>query len=87
MNRLNPFSKIKIDNDRKKEEDSKKNKASILKARKDVRKKFRKHGRNFIRNFRTELKNANTVSENSYKAYITSIKIGEDAMKEREDIK
>jgi len=84
MNRLNPYAKVRRDNERKVEQDSKTNRASNLKTKQVARKKYRKQGRKFITNFRTQLAAANDYSEQDYKAYIKSIKIGEDAMKDKE---
>jgi len=83
MHRLNPYNRERVKEEREREESSKKNKSTTLKARMDARKKFRKQGRNYIRNIREALGEANKTSEKNYKNYIESIKIGEDAMKEK----
>merc|ERR1712151_324858 len=51
-------------------------------ARRAARKTNRKFGRKFFANYHNELTAANTKTEEDYRAYIKSIKIGKDAMKE-----
>merc|ERR1712226_564252 len=53
-----------------------------LTARREARKTNRKFGRKFFANYHNELTAANTKTEEDYRAYIKSIKIGKDAMKE-----
>jgi large subunit ribosomal protein L4e len=84
MHRLNPYDRVRKAEEKKMEADCKKNKVSNLKTRNAQRKTFRKQGRTFIRNVRTAIEGANQVSEKDYKDYIKSIKIGEDAMKDRD---
>ena len=83
MNRLNPFDKVRKQEERKTEESNKKNKTANIKTRRDARKKFRKAGRTFIRNVRESLVVSNQTSQKNYRDYITAIKIGEDAMKDK----
>merc|ERR1711957_236854 len=75
MSRLNPFDKERKAAVKKSTEDNKKNKAA--------RKVNRKFGRKFFAHYHTELSGANARTEADYKAYIKSLKIGKDAMKEQ----
>jgi large subunit ribosomal protein L4e len=84
MHRLNPFDRIRKEQEKSLEASNKKNAASNLKTRRELRKKHRNHGRNFIKSFRNSLEAANAYSEQDYKTYISAIKIGEDAMKDRD---
>jgi large subunit ribosomal protein L4e len=83
MNKLNPFNAERVLGEKNAEVECKKTKAATLKARKTVRKTFRKQGRTYIRNVRLSLGQANATSLSNYKNYIEAIKIGEDAMKEK----
>jgi large subunit ribosomal protein L4e len=85
MNKLNPFDKVRRAEETKAAAQAKNTKADRLKAKKDSRKKFRKQGRKHIRDIRASLNGANEKTAKDYKNYIRSIKIGEDAMKERKD--
>ena len=87
MHRLNPFDRVRKQDALKEEEANKKNKVANTKARRVERKKHRKQGRTYIRNVRESLGEANLHSKNDYDAYIKSIKIGEDAMKDKEETK
>merc|ERR1712166_1724065 len=79
MSRLNPFDKERKAAVKKSTEDNKKNKAARLTTRKAARKVNRK----FFAHYHTELSGANARTEADYKAYIKSLKIGKDAMKEQ----
>ena len=79
MNFLNPF-----DRERKAAETKAAAAASTTRAerktkRAAARKSFRKNGRKFIATFRNELSGANARSEQDYKDYIKSTKIGAQA--------
>ena len=85
MNRLNPFDRVRKEQETKQATANVQNKAANAKTKRDNAKKHRKAGRRFIRNFREGVAGANQVSEIDYKNYIKSIKIGEDAMKDKDN--
>ena len=85
MNRLNPFDRVRKEQETKQATANVQNKAANSKTKRDNAKKHRKAGRRFIRNFREGVAGANQVSETDYKNYIKSIKIGEDAMKDKDN--
>ena len=80
MDFLNPFDKERRTAETKLAADNKNTRAERKKKRAAARKSFRKHGRNFIANFNKELKGANSKSEQDYKDYIRSTKIGKEAL-------
>jgi large subunit ribosomal protein L4e len=82
MNFLNPFDKERRAAETKAAADNKANRAERKKKRAAARKSFRKAGRKFIATFNNELHGANTRSEQDYKDYIRSTKVGKDALKE-----
>jgi|LauGreDrversion4_2_1035121.scaffolds.fasta_scaffold69291_1 large subunit ribosomal protein L4e len=81
MNFLNPYDKERRAAETKAAADNKANRADRRKKRAAARKTVRKHGRAFISNFRKGLQGANTQTEQDYKDYIKSTKIGKDALK------
>ena len=84
MNFLNPFDKERKAAETKATVDNKNNRAERLKKRAAARKSFRKHGRKFIANYNKELSGANARSEQDYKDYIRSMKVGKDAILDSE---
>lgn len=85
MRRLNPYDAERKQTETKNAEQAKKTKDAKLKAKKELRKKFRQQGRTWIRNVRGAIATSNNASAEDYRNYIKSIKIGEDAMKEKSD--
>ena len=85
MDYLNPFDKQRRTTAQKTTEENKKNKETRLKNRRAQRKANRKSGRKFIRSFTAGLKGASNRTEQEYKEYIKSTKVGKDAMKEVEE--
>ena len=79
MNYLNPYDKIRRENEIKKHEDDKKNSAQIKKTRLERKKEHRKGARKFIINYHKELEGANEKTIDDYKQYILSTKIGKAA--------
>ena len=79
MNYLNPYDKIRRENEIKKHEDDKKNSAQIKKTRLERKKEHRKGARKFIINYHKELEGANKDTITSYQNYIKSTKIGKAA--------
>jgi len=86
MNFLNPYDKERRAAERKAHADNKANRATRLQQKKAARKAFRRSGRKFISEYNKQLQVANKRSEQEYKDYIKSIKVGKDAMKEVEDV-
>ena len=86
MNFLNPYDKERRAAERKAHADNKANRATRLQQKKVARKAFRKNGRKFISAYNKQLQVANKKSEQEYKEYIKSIKVGKDAMKEVEEV-
>jgi large subunit ribosomal protein L4e len=82
MDFLNPYAKVARAAETKAAADNKNTRAERKKKRSVARKTFRKHGNNFVRTYRKELAGASGRSEQDYKDYIRSLKIGKDAMKE-----
>jgi len=82
MNFLNPYDKVRRQAAHDTEAKNKTTRTERRKQRAAVRKSFRKSGRKFIATYRNQLNEANTRSENDYKDYIKSTKVGKDAMKE-----
>jgi large subunit ribosomal protein L4e len=80
MDFLNPFDKERRTAETKLAADNKNTRAERKKKRAAARKNFRKQGRNFIANFNKELKGANSKTEQDYKEYIISTKIGSKAI-------
>lgn len=86
MNFLNPYYKEKKAAARQEQANSKTNRAAKLQAKKQARKANRKSGRKFISEYNKQLNGANTRSEQDYKDYIKSLKVGKDAMKDVEEV-
>jgi large subunit ribosomal protein L4e len=84
MARLNPYDAVRRAEETKNAALAVKNKASTLKARREVRKTYRKQGRTHIRNIKESLELSNNRSATDYRNYIKQIKIGENAMKDQE---
>jgi len=84
MNFLNPYDKERSAAARQAQADNKANRATRLQAKKQARKAHRKSGRKFIRDYNNQLQGANSRSEQDYKDYIKSLKVGKDAMKDVE---
>jgi large subunit ribosomal protein L4e len=79
MNFLNPFDKERKATETKNAAAAKTSRAERKQKRAAARKSFRKNGRKFIATFHKELSGANTRSEQDYKEYIRSTKIGAQA--------
>lgn len=79
MNFLNPFDKERKAAETKAAAAAKTTRDERKKKRAAARKSFRKNGRKFIATFRKELSGANARSEQDYKDYIKSTKIGAQA--------
>jgi len=86
MNFLNPHDKVRREGEKKAVEENKKNRDARLKTRRGIRKSNRKHGRTYIHSYHKSLQEANKATEEDYKEYIKSTKIGKDAMKEIEEV-
>jgi large subunit ribosomal protein L4e len=82
MNFLNPYDKERRAAEKQAHADNKANRATRLQQKKVARKALRKNGRKFIREYNKQLNGANTRSEQDYKDYIKSLKVGKDAMKD-----
>lgn len=80
MAKLNPYDKIRKEKETQAAEKNKTNRAERKANRNQQRKALRKNGRKFISKFNQQLNNAHERSENDYKAYIKSTKVGKDAM-------
>jgi len=63
---------------------TKKNREARNKSRRTVRKSNRKNGRKYISEYNKQLGVSQKRMEQNYKDYITSTKIGKDAMKEKD---
>jgi large subunit ribosomal protein L4e len=85
MNRLNPFDKVRKQAAKDADTNAKSTKADRMKTRAAQRKKFRKNGRKFISAFNKSLGQAHAASENSYKEYIKSTKVGQDALDQQDE--
>ena len=86
MNFLNPFDKERRAAEKQAHADNKANIATRLQAKKAVRKAHRQNGRKFISLFNKQIQGANTRSEQDYKEYIKSLKVGKDAMKDQVEV-
>jgi large subunit ribosomal protein L4e len=84
-NFLNPNLKVVRENAIKTQEENKKNRDQRLKARRGVRKTYKKQGRKFLNDFHKSVVEAGLNTEREYKEYIKSTRIGKDAMKLQED--
>jgi large subunit ribosomal protein L4e len=82
MDFLNPYDKVRREAEKRAEEQNRNNRDARLKQKKQTRKQHRQHSRAFIRNYRAQLNEASQRTEQDYKDYIKSIKVGKDAMKE-----
>ena len=82
MNFLNPYDRVRRAAEKAAEENNKKTLNDRRKQRAAARKTNRRHGRQFIRAYNTELGASNARSEQDYKDYIRSTKVGKDALKE-----
>lgn len=82
MNFLNPFDKERRAAEIQAHADNKTNKATRLQAKKASRKAHRQNGRKFISTYNKQIQGANSRSEQEYKEYIKSLKVGKDALKD-----
>lgn len=80
MNFLNPLSKVNRERTTKLHEDNRKNREQRVKARRGLRKTYKKQGRQFIANYYKDVNEAGVRTDKEYKEYIKSTKIGKAAL-------
>ena len=82
MSKLNPHDKVRKAAESKKAITAKNGVAAKLKARRAVRKTYRKQGKAFIRSYRTGLEGANQDTMADYRQYIKDTTVGKDVLKQ-----